>query len=51
MAAMESKSTPDVPAFFPEIAGDLSKVTWSHATNSIEKLNAAIANGMDNAQI
>lgn len=47
MAAIKNKSTPDVPDFFPEIKGDLSKVTWSHATNSIDKLNAAVLDGME----
>ncbi|XP_065349807.1 protein FAM151B isoform X1 [Cloeon dipterum] len=33
---------PDVPEYFPEIGGDLSSVTWSHATNSLVKLQDAI---------
>ncbi|XP_059468399.1 protein FAM151B isoform X2 [Neocloeon triangulifer] len=40
--AARSARAPDVPEYFPEIEGDLSNVTWSHATNSLAKLAAAI---------
>jgi hypothetical protein len=33
----------DVPDYWPELDGDLTKVIWSHATNSIEKLEQALS--------
>ena len=32
----------DVPEYWPELANDLTKVVWSHATNSQEKLKKAL---------
>ena len=32
----------DVPEYWPELANDLTKVVWSHATNSREKLKKAL---------
>ena len=32
----------DVPEYWPELENDLTKVVWSHATNSQEKLKKAL---------
>lgn len=32
----------EVPDYWPEIGHDLTKVIWSHATNSRQKLEAAL---------
>lgn len=40
--AMGSKLFPDVTTFFPKINGNLTMVTWAHAVNSHELLNAAL---------
>ncbi|XP_018020188.1 protein FAM151B isoform X2 [Hyalella azteca] len=37
-------SIPDVDQYWPEVANDLSKVTWSHATNSKALLQEALTN-------
>jgi len=35
----------EVAEFWPEVADDLSKITWSHATNSIQLLQTAMQDG------
>lgn len=35
-------SSQDVNAFFPSIKGDLTKVTWAHAVNSLDLLDKAL---------
>jgi hypothetical protein len=32
----------EITDFFPEIASDLTNVTWAHAVNSQAKLDAAL---------
>ena len=34
---------PDVQEYWPDLDGDLTKVTWSHATNSQQKLAEALS--------
>merc|ERR1711974_238467 len=36
-------SYPNVQDYWPNLDGDLTKVTWSHATNSQEKLAEALS--------
>ena len=38
---------PDVPDYWPDVSGDLTKVIWSHATNSQQKLEEAIIGNGD----
>jgi len=41
---MSSDIIPDVTEYWPEVKDDLSKVKWSHATNSEKELNDALTN-------
>ena len=44
MAAEDTKAQiPDITVFFPDVADDLSKVTWGHAVNSKDDLEKLIA--------
>nr|CAD7585612.1 unnamed protein product [Timema genevievae] len=38
-----SRTIPDVREYFPDIKGDLTKVTWAHAVNNKELFKKALA--------
>ncbi|KAF2360439.1 Protein of unknown function DUF2181 [Trinorchestia longiramus] len=44
LVAVMGVPIPDVDQYWPEVADDLSLVTWSHATNSYELLESALSN-------